>query len=126
MVHLIVLVASLAIVPPHRAPTGPNGRPAVAAATQQVPVAIDQWLSRPTRIVLTKAQQARLDTIRAKYVAERKAVNDVAKSEGEMAAILKMRDLDGKYQKLVRALLTPRQQTVFDKNVRAGFTTTHP
>lgn len=125
-VHLIVLVASLTIASPHRAPPAPNGAPRVAAARQQAPIAIDRWLTRPTRIVLTKDQQVRVDTLRAKYAAERKAVNDVVKSQGEMAAMFRMRDLDAKYQKLVRAILTPEQQAVFDENVRSNVTMPHP
>ncbi len=126
MVYLIALMASLSIGVPHQALAIPKSNLSVITAAQQQSTAIDQWLSRPTRIVLTSEQQARVDSVRLRYTAERKAVNEVAKTQGDLAATLKMRDLDGKYQKIVRALLTPEQQTVFDKNVQAGFAGPRP
>jgi hypothetical protein len=119
-------MVSLSIATLHHAPTNPRANLSAITAAQQQPTVIDQWLSHPTRIVLTGEQQSRVDSVRSKYTVERKAVSEVAKTQGEMAVILKMRDLDAKYQKIVRALLTPEQQAVFDKNVQSSFTGPRP
>lgn len=37
-----------------------------------------------------------------------------------MAVVMQALGLERKYRALVRSLLTPEQQTVFDENVRAG------
>jgi hypothetical protein len=121
MLTWIALMALLAIAAPHRAGTTPNANSSSIMDSQQESTAIDRWLTRPTRIVLTRGQRVRLDTLRAAYGAEQKAVSALAKTEGEMAVVMRMQDLDSRYQKLVRALLTSEQQVVFDENLRAGF-----
>ena len=121
MATWIALMALLAIAAPHQARTTPNANSSSIMDSQQESTAIDRWLTRPMRIVLTRGQQVRLDTLRAAYSAERKAVSELAKTEGEMAVVMRMQDLDSRYQKLVRALLTSEQQGVFDENLRAGF-----
>jgi hypothetical protein len=126
LLYLVALVASLPIAVPQQARTIPMANSSLITAAQQQTTAIDRCLSRPTRIVLTIEQQGRVDSVRLKYETERKAVNEVARTQGDLAATLKMRDLDAKYQKLVRALLTPEQQAVFDKNVQAGFAGPRP
>jgi hypothetical protein len=127
VVRLIALIASLCIAVPCGALAIPSGSTSFAAAKQQQESsAIDRWISHPTRIVLTRDQQERFDSLRVKYSVERKVVSEVAKTEGEMGLVLKMRDLDSKFQRLVRALLTAEQQEVFDENLRAGFLDPRP
>lgn len=126
MVAWITIIASLSIVGLHRAPTNPKAGLPVLTPAQQGSSAIDRWLSRPTPIVLTSEQRARVDSVRSRYAAERKAVSEAAKTQGEMAVMLKMRALDAKYQKVVRALLTPEQQSVFDENVQSSFAGPRP
>lgn len=126
MIPWIAIMASLSIVGLPRVPTNPEAGVPVLTAAQQASSAIDRWLSHPTRIVLTEDQQLRLDSVRVKYAAERKVVSQAVKTEGEMAVVLKMQALDAKYQKLVRALLTPEQQVVFDKNIQSGLPGAHP
>lgn len=122
MIPWVALVVTLAIAPSHRASTNPKAGSPVLTTDEQESGAIDRWLSRPTRIALTSEQRARIDSVRSRYAVERKAVDEVAKTQGEMAAVLKMQQLDARYQKIVRALLTPEQQAVFDRNAQAGFT----
>jgi hypothetical protein len=121
MLTWIALMALLAIAAPHRAGTTPHANSSSIMDSRQESTAIDRWLTHPIRIVLTRGQQIRLDTLRAAYSAEQKAVSALAKTEGEMAVVMRMQDLDSRYQKLVRALLTSEQQVVFDENLRAGF-----
>ncbi len=126
MVPSIALMVSLLLALPHWAPARQRGKRSLVPATvQQESTTIDQWVSHPTKIVLTRAQQLRLDTVRARYITERDSTSEAAKPQGEMAVILKMRDLDAKYRKVVRALLTPDQQRVFDKNVDSSFVDPH-
>jgi hypothetical protein len=120
MLTWIALIALLAIAAPHRAGTTPHASSSSIMDSRQESTAIDRWLTHPVRIVLTRGQRVRLDTLRAAYSAERKAVSELAKTEGEMAVVMRMQDLDARYQKLVRALLTSEQQAVFDENLRAG------
>ena len=110
-------MALLAIAAPHRAGTTPNANSSSIMDSRQESTAIDRWLTHPIRIVLTRGQRVHLDTLRAAYSAERKTVSECAKTGGEMAVVMRMQDLDSRYQKLVRALLTSEQQVVFDENL---------
>lgn len=80
---------------------------------------IDEWIGKPTAIVLTKEQQARIDSIKSRYGIERQAIADSLRAQSEMTIVIKMRDFNGKYRKLVREVLRPEQQPVFDNNFQA-------
>lgn len=79
------------------------------------PTALDAWLTRPVVIELSQEQRARVCELRAAYREEFDAL-----SGGEMQVVRKAMALQVKYGNLVRALLTPEQQAVFDRNFRGG------
>ncbi len=66
-------------------------------------------------ITLSAEQQVRMDSITSKYETQRQAiVADQSLGEGRRA---KVRELMGKQQDEIKAILTPEQKTVFEKNV---------
>ena len=77
---------------------------------------IDAWIARPHEIELSTEQLKRVDELRTEYLAE----YDKLGGDNQMAAVMQALGLEMKYRKLVRSLLTPEQQTVFDENVRKG------
>lgn len=81
--------------------------------------AIDRWVSRPTPITLTSTQRAQYDTLRAGFIRAMDRIRTDGKSAGEMATMMKVRDVTLQYQASVRAILTPAQQPIFDANVKA-------
>jgi hypothetical protein len=89
----------------------------IAPRTQQTTSDVDEWLTKPTTIVLSAEQRAHVDSIKVHYNAERRATMDAIRGSDDMNVVLKTRELEGKYRKQVRDLLTPEQQTVFDKNI---------
>jgi hypothetical protein len=97
-----------------------GSRPQGTTPQVQPPGPIDRWINQPTQIVLVKEQTVKVDSLKAQYVADRKRVLDETKDQGDMDKMIKMRDLDGKYQRYVKAILNPDQQAVFEKNIRAG------
>jgi Spy/CpxP family protein refolding chaperone len=72
-----------------------------------------------TGIELTAAQQEQVQTISAKYAAEKQALRpaDGERQKGsDDATRAKMMDLTARSQAEYRAILTPEQQVIFDKN----------
>jgi Spy/CpxP family protein refolding chaperone len=99
--------------------TLPAQEPQVSKAAQQTnQLAIDRWIAEPTPLTLTPDQRVAFDSVRARYRADLKAVNG-AGAVDDVGLVMRMHELDTKYQKLVRAILTPGQQAVFDRNVAA-------
>ena len=70
-------------------------------------------------ITLTEAQQKSVQDISGKYREQMMALmpNGMGGGPPDDATRAKMNDLRTKQQAEIRALLTPEQQTVFDKNV---------
>ncbi len=81
--------------------------------------AIDQWLTSPTAIRLTPAEQKLVDTMRTSYEIESRRVRHASLQQDDITTTLQMRDLVLKYQAMVRALLDQNQRTIFDRNVRS-------
>jgi hypothetical protein len=79
-----------------------------------------RWVTRPTPIKLTTDQRKKLDSIGAKYTAEDQQIRKQANGQSGMGMTLKMLGLARKYQNMVRPILNPAQQTVFDKNIQAS------
>lgn len=67
-------------------------------------------------ITLTAEQQAKVDSINAKYMTERRAIMQ-DESLDQDARRAKGRELMGKQRDELKALLTDEQKKVFDKNV---------
>lgn len=67
-------------------------------------------------ITLTTEQQAKVDSINAKYMTERRAIMQ-DESLDQDARRAKGRELMGKQRDEIKALLTDEQKKVFDKNV---------
>jgi hypothetical protein len=82
-------------------------------------VAMDRWITRPTSITLNVRQRAQYDTLRAGFIRELSDARAQRLAGGEMAAIMKVRDITHRYQDRLRSILTPAQQTIFDANVKA-------
>ena len=66
-------------------------------------------------ITLSAEQQAKMDSIAAKYQAERQTI--MADTAIGAARREKMREMMGKQQVEIRGILTAEQVTVFDKNL---------
>jgi hypothetical protein len=81
-------------------------------------LAIERWVSEPSPIALTLPQRKTIDSLRTRYADELKHIQPKA-AGNEMQLILARHSLDTKYEKLVRAILAPEQQIVFDRNVAA-------
>ena len=77
---------------------------------------MDAWIVRPYEIELSIEQLKRVDELRLEYLAE----YDKLGADNQMAVVMQALGLEMKYRKLMRSLLTPEQQTVFDENVRKG------
>ncbi len=77
---------------------------------------IDAWITRPREIDLSPEQQERIDELKAEYLEE----FDELGGDNEMAVVMQALGLERKYRELVRSLLTPEQQAVFEENVRKG------
>jgi Spy/CpxP family protein refolding chaperone len=69
-------------------------------------------------IELTDAQKAKVAEIQAKYQPEMQAIRESMQGGGDRAeAFKKMQALNDKRNPEIRAVLTPEQQTIFDKNL---------
>jgi Spy/CpxP family protein refolding chaperone len=69
-------------------------------------------------IELTDAQKVQLDAIQKKYQPEMMSLRNEMMNGGDRAALMKKAaDLREKSAKDIRAILTPDQQVVFDKNL---------
>ncbi len=75
------------------------------------------WVTQPTRIDLTEPQEKQVRALETKYVEEFEALKALG---DDMAIVMGARELQLRYQKLVREVLTPTQQIVFEKNVQAA------
>src|SRR5215218_7781624 len=69
-------------------------------------------------IELTEAQKAKVAEIQAKYQPEMQTIRESMQGGGDRAeAFKKMQALNDKRNPEIRAVLTPEQQTIFDKNL---------
>ena len=69
-------------------------------------------------IELTDAQKAKVTEIQAKYQPEMQAIRESMQGGGDRAeAFKKMQVLNDKRNPEIRAVLTPEQQAIFDKNL---------
>ena len=69
-------------------------------------------------IELTEAQKAKVAEIQAKYQPEMQAILESMQGGGDRAAgFAKMQALNEKRNPEIRAILTPEQQVIFDKNL---------
>jgi len=69
-------------------------------------------------IELTDAQKVQLDAIQKKYQPEMMSIRNEMMNGGDRAALMKKTaELREKSAKDIRAILTPDQQVVFDKNL---------
>ena len=69
-------------------------------------------------IELTDAQKAKVAEIQAKYQPEMQAIRESMQGGGDRAeAFKKIQALNDKRNPEIRAVLTPEQQTIFDKNL---------
>ena len=69
-------------------------------------------------IELTDAQKAKVAEIQAKYQPEMQAIRESMQGGGDRAeAFKKMQALNDKRNPEIRAVLTPEQQAIFDKNL---------
>jgi hypothetical protein len=102
------------------APAAQEQRAETVSEERRTP--IDAWIARPHQIQLSTEQLDQVDELKTEYLAE----FDKFGGDDKMAAVIQALELDTKYRELVRRLLTPEQQTVFDENVRTGTTGTTP
>ena len=95
------------------------GTPAQAQAipdTSHSP--LDRWLGVPVQIKLDARERTKVDSLRISFAAESAKEDTKAKtSEERSAAVSKTRERIERFQRLVRDLLTPEQQRVFDQNL---------
>ena len=69
-------------------------------------------------IELTEAQKAKVAEIQAKYQPELQAIRESMQGGGDRAeAMTKMQAINDKRNPEIRAVLTPDQQVIFDKNL---------
>jgi Spy/CpxP family protein refolding chaperone len=69
-------------------------------------------------IELTEAQKAKVAEIQAKYQPEMQAIREAMQNGGDRAeGFTKMQALNDKRNPEIRAVLTPDQQVIFDKNL---------
>jgi Spy/CpxP family protein refolding chaperone len=69
-------------------------------------------------IELTEAQKAKVAEIQAKYAPEMQAIRESMQGGGDRAeAMTKMQAINEKRNPEIRAVLTPDQQVIFDKNL---------
>jgi hypothetical protein len=113
----VVLAALTALVAAAAAPTVTQAQ-ARADSLPRRALSFDRWLTEPTAIVLTAAQQRQVDSIRADYK------RDLAKTRAEgrtmdfKESVGAMARLDGRYQNMLRQLLTPEQIKVLNANTK--------
>lgn len=91
------------------------------AVTAQAQAGAQQSGRRPDRLLdnmmLTDAQKSKIEGIMRKYQPEMQAIYEAANNGGDRAeGRQKMMALREKMQPEIRAVLTPDQQAIFDKN----------
>jgi hypothetical protein len=118
MQRLTSLAAALLFAGIASSAAAQRGVSSAPATAQTREVAVDRWLTKPTVIALTPDQRTKVDSVRARFVAELSKI-EADKSLNQMALVMKMRDVTDRYQKLVRQELTPAQQAAFDRNNEA-------
>lgn len=94
-----------------------TGTPAANKQVSETP--IDRWLSKPTAIEITPDQRKKVDSIKVAYAADVNRAVTEERGNGEMAIVVRMGQLANVYRRIVRSVLTPTQQTIFDKNLAA-------
>lgn len=97
--------------PPMGGPQGPQGGPGGRGARGMAMLF--------EGITLTDAQQAKVDSITAKYRAERQKMmpNGMGGGPPDESMRAKMTEMMNKQNAEIRAVLTPEQQKTFDANV---------
>jgi Spy/CpxP family protein refolding chaperone len=105
------------------------GSTAIAGAQNAAPPAGPQQQGGPgggrggfnrtlTGIELTEAQKTKVAEIQAKYQPEMQAIRESMQGGGDRAeAFQKMQTLRDKMSPEIRAVLTPAQQSIYDKNL---------
>ena len=105
------------------------GSTAIASAQNAAPPAGPQQQGGPgggrggfnrtlTGIELTEAQKTKVAEIQAKYQPEMQAIRESMQGGGDRAeAFQKMQTLRDKMSPEIRAVLTPAQQSIYDKNL---------
>jgi Spy/CpxP family protein refolding chaperone len=95
----------------------------VVASAQGAPPAgaQQQGRGRPNQqmkdITLTAEQQTKIEEINKKYSPEMQVIRESMRGGGDRAeGMKKMSDLRAKISPEIRAVLTPEQQAIFDKN----------
>ena len=86
-----------------------GGRPGGARGVQALLAGIDSTS-------ITAEQKAKLEEITKKYAPEQASIREMMQSDRE-GAMKKSAELRAKMQPEYRAVLTPAQQAIFDKNV---------
>ncbi len=94
-------------------PTAAQGQRADTASEERR-TPIDAWIARLHEIELSTEQLEWVGELKTEYLAE----FDKLGGDDKMAVVMQALELQMKYRELVRSLLTPEQQTAFDKNVR--------
>ena len=94
---------------------------AVVASAQAAPQQQGQRGARPNQqlkdITLTAEQQTKIDEINKKYAPEMQVIRESMQGCGDRAeGMKKMNDLRAKISPEIRAVLTPEQQAIYDKN----------
>jgi hypothetical protein len=112
LLSVLICIAGAASTSAAQTPTGSTGRGQVASP-------VKRWVTQPTPITLTAAQQKKVDSISAKFVAEDRQDRIKEKGQSETVIVMRMMKMTGTYQKAVRAILSPAQQAIFDRNVQA-------
>jgi len=98
----------------------------LSGGAQSVRAPLDKWVTQPTAITLSNTQRLRIDSLKVRYTAERDSLTRVKGQGDEMGFVVKLRDLDAKYSEFLRAILTPEQRTVLDRNLQASGTSARP
>lgn len=121
MRYVIAFLSALIFVTATASTSGAQTKSASTAPSQRT-LPTYRWVTKPTAITLTADQQMKLDSISVTYAAEEQQIRKQARGKPEMDMVIKMMNLAGKYQNIVRAFLSPTQQAVFDKNIQASVT----
>jgi Spy/CpxP family protein refolding chaperone len=111
---LMALVCVLTVTPV----VGAQARPHSAPRARQTS-AVDHWVNSPHQITLSAGQQEKVDSLSVRYARELEHFR--SNGDGDMGVVMRMQNLDRKYQALVRAVLTPDQRAVFNKNIRVPY-----
>ena len=93
----------------------------VSAQERSLGDALEKLVTRPNPIALDKPQRLFIDSVKIEYVTEvSKLEKDSKAGENPMESMQKMSAVSSRYQVLVRKVLKPEQQVLFDKNLEAA------